>query len=57
MIYTFTATPNVTGKLNVRMTTLHEETSNVSNYLSTPTYDEMEDKNDMDYYDYDAYQV
>ncbi|CAK9801954.1 Kinesin-like protein KIF13A [Anthophora quadrimaculata] len=52
------ASPNmVGGKLGLRMTTLHEETSNVGNQLSTPVHDEDEEKSDADYSEYDSYQA
>lgn len=47
----------VGGKLGLRMTTLHEETSNTGNQLSTPVHDEDEEKSDADYSEYDSYQV
>ncbi|XP_076246434.1 kinesin-like protein KIF13A isoform X5 [Calliopsis andreniformis] len=51
------ASPNMVGtKLGLRMTTLHEETSNVGNQLSTPIHDEDEEKSDADYSEYDPYQ-
>lgn len=52
------ASPNMVGsKLALRMTTLHEETSNVGNQLPTPINDEDEEKSDADYSEYDSYQV
>lgn len=52
------ASPNMVGsKLGLRMTTLHEETSNVGNQASTPINDDDEEKSDADYSEYDAYQV
>lgn len=52
------ASPNmVSGKLGLRMTTLHEETSNVGNQASTPVNDDDEEKSDADYSEYEAYQV
>ncbi|XP_076639864.1 kinesin-like protein KIF13A isoform X7 [Colletes latitarsis] len=53
------ASPNIVGtKLGLRMTTLHEETSNVGNQLPTPINDEDEEKSDADYYsEYEAYQA
>ena len=44
------ASPNmVSGKLGLRMTTLHEETSNAGNQVTTPVHDEDEEKSDADY--------
>lgn len=52
------ASPNmVSSKLGPRMTTLHEETSNVGNQVSTPINDDDEEKSDADYSEYEAYQV
>ncbi|KOC61693.1 Kinesin-like protein KIF13A, partial [Habropoda laboriosa] len=52
------SSPNMVGsKLGLRMTTLHEETSNVGNQVSTPVHDEDEEKSDADYLEYDAYQA
>lgn len=52
------ASPNmVSGKLGLRMTTLHEETSNAGNQVTTPVHDEDEEKSDADYSEYDSYQV
>lgn len=52
------ASPNMVGsKLGPRMTTLHEETSNVGNQTSTPINDYDEEKSDADYSEYEAYQV
>ncbi|KAK9301458.1 hypothetical protein QLX08_006168 [Tetragonisca angustula] len=52
------SSPNmVGGKLGLRMTTLHEETSNAGNQLSTPIPDEDEEKSDADYSEYDSYQA
>jgi len=57
-IVSVVASPNmVSGKLGLRMTTLHEETSNVGNQASTPINDDDEEKSDADYSEYDAYQV
>ncbi|XP_043602013.1 uncharacterized protein LOC122576175 isoform X2 [Bombus pyrosoma] len=54
----FLASPNmVGGKLGLPMTTLHEETSNTGNQLSTPVHDEDEEKSDADYSEYDSYQI
>ncbi|XP_043602012.1 uncharacterized protein LOC122576175 isoform X1 [Bombus pyrosoma] len=54
----FLASPNmVGGKLGLPMTTLHEETSNTGNQLSTPVHDEDEEKSDADYSEYDSYQA
>lgn len=47
----------VGGKLGLRMTTLHEETSNAGNQVTTPVHDEDEEKSDADYSEYDSYQV
>lgn len=47
----------VSGKLGLRMTTLHEETSNAGNQVTTPVHDEDEEKSDADYSEYDSYQV
>lgn len=47
----------VSSKLGLRMTTLHEETSSVGNQVSTPVNDEDEEKSDVDYSEYEAYQV
>ncbi|XP_012274731.1 kinesin-like protein KIF13B isoform X2 [Orussus abietinus] len=47
----------VGGKLGLRMTTLHEETSNIGNPLSSPVHDDHEEKSDADYSEYDAYQT
>lgn len=58
MIVSVVASPNMVGsKLGLRMTTLHEETSNVGNQASTPINDDDEEKSDADYSEYDAYQV
>lgn len=46
----------VSSKLGPRMTTLHEETSNMGNQASTPINDDDE-KSDADYSEYEAYQV
>ncbi|XP_047368285.1 kinesin-like protein KIF13A isoform X7 [Vespa velutina] len=55
---TYIASPNMVGsKLGLRMTTLHEETSNVGNQLATPCHDDEEEKSDADYSEYDAYQA
>lgn len=52
------ASPNiVSSKLGPRMTTLHEETSNVGNQPFTPINDDDEEKSDADYSEYEAYQV
>ncbi|PBC26092.1 Kinesin protein KIF13A [Apis cerana cerana] len=52
------ASPNmVSGKLGLRMTTLHEETSNAGNQVTTPVHDEDEEKSDADYSEYDSYQA
>ncbi|XP_053981065.1 kinesin-like protein KIF13B isoform X8 [Hylaeus volcanicus] len=52
------ASPNMVGaKLGLRMTTLHEETSNVGNQLPSPINDEDEAKSDADYLEYEAYQA
>ncbi|XP_014475580.1 PREDICTED: kinesin-like protein KIF13A isoform X3 [Dinoponera quadriceps] len=52
------SSPNMVGsKLGLRMTTLHEETSNVGNQASTPINDDDEEKSDADYSEYDAYQA
>lgn len=52
------ASPNiVSSKLGPRMTTLHEETSNVGNQAFTPINDDDEEKSDADYSEYEAYQV
>ncbi|XP_076752866.1 kinesin-like protein KIF13A isoform X2 [Xylocopa sonorina] len=52
------SSPNmVGGKLGLRMTTLHEETSNAGNQLTTPVHDEDEEKSDADYSEYDSYQA
>nr|XP_031830459.1 kinesin-like protein KIF13A isoform X9 [Nomia melanderi] len=52
------ASPNMGGnKLGRRMTTLHEETSNVGNQLPSPIHDEDEEKSDADYSEYDSYQA
>ncbi|XP_046837020.1 kinesin-like protein KIF13B isoform X2 [Vespa crabro] len=52
------SSPNMVGsKLGLRMTTLHEETSNVGNQLATPSHDDEEEKSDADYSEYDAYQA
>lgn len=47
----------VGSKLGLRMTTLHEETLNTGNQLSPPTQDEDEEKSEVDYCDYETYQV
>lgn len=55
--YVVIASPNiVSSKLGPRMTTLHEETSNVGNQAFTPINDDDE-KSDADYSEYEAYQV
>ncbi|XP_011349120.1 kinesin-like protein KIF13B isoform X1 [Ooceraea biroi] len=52
------SSPNmVSSKLGLRMTTLHEETSNVGNQASTPVNDDDEEKSDADYSEYEAYQA
>ncbi|EFN63762.1 Kinesin-like protein KIF13A [Camponotus floridanus] len=52
------ASPNiVSSKLGPRMTTLHEETSNVGNQAFTPINDDDEEKSDADYSEYEAYQA
>ncbi|XP_024867905.1 kinesin-like protein KIF13A isoform X1 [Temnothorax curvispinosus] len=52
------SSPNmVSSKLGPRMTTLHEETSNVGNQASTPINDDDEEKSDADYSEYEAYQA
>ncbi|XP_011151391.2 kinesin-like protein KIF13A isoform X3 [Harpegnathos saltator] len=52
------SSPNMVGsKLGLRMTTLHEETSNVGNQASTPINDDDEEKSDADYSEYDSYQA
>ena len=52
------ASPNmVSSKLGPRMTTLHEETSNMGNQACTPINDDDEEKSDADYSEYEAYQV
>lgn len=47
----------VGSKLGLRMTTLHEETSNTGNQLSSPIQDDDEEKSEADYGDYETYQV
>ena len=52
------ASPNmVSSKLGLRMTTLHEETSNVGNQLPSPIPDDDEEKSEADYCEYETYQV
>ncbi|KAL6260053.1 hypothetical protein P5V15_007591 [Pogonomyrmex californicus] len=52
------SSPNMVGsKLGPRMTTLHEETSNVGNQVSTPINDDDGEKSDADYSEYEAYQT
>ncbi|XP_072765533.1 kinesin-like protein KIF13A isoform X4 [Anoplolepis gracilipes] len=52
------SSPNiVSSKLGPRMTTLHEETSNVGNQAFTPINDDDEEKSDADYSEYEAYQA
>ncbi|XP_039311277.1 kinesin-like protein KIF13A isoform X4 [Solenopsis invicta] len=52
------SSPNiVSSKLGPRMTTLHEETSNIGNQASTPINDDDEEKSDADYSEYEAYQA
>lgn len=46
----------MTGKLGLRMTTLHEETSH-SNHPVSPIQDDDEEKSDADYSEYEAYKV
>jgi hypothetical protein len=49
--------PNVaTGKINLRMTTLHEESSNMSNNISSPIHSN-EEKNEVKYSVYESNQV
>jgi len=58
LIVLVVASPNmVSSKLGPRMTTLHEETSNMGNQVSTPVNDDDEEKSDADYSEYEAYQV
>lgn len=58
LIVLVVASPNiVSSKLGPRMTTLHEETSNVGNQAFTPINDDDEEKSDADYSEYEAYQV
>jgi len=58
LIVLVVASPNmVSSKLGPRMTTLHEETSNMGNQASTPVNDDDEEKSDADYSEYEAYQV
>ena len=47
----------VGGKLGLRMTTLHEETSNIGNQLASPVRDDDDEKSDADYSEYESYQV
>ncbi|XP_011062959.1 PREDICTED: kinesin-like protein KIF13A isoform X1 [Acromyrmex echinatior] len=52
------SSPNmVSSKLGPRMTTLHEETSNMGNQACTPINDDDEEKSDADYSEYEAYQA
>ncbi|XP_029155679.1 kinesin-like protein KIF13A isoform X3 [Nylanderia fulva] len=52
------SSPNiVSSKLGPRMTTLHEETSNIGNQAFTPINDDDEEKSDADYSEYEAYQA
>ncbi|XP_043288221.1 kinesin-like protein KIF13A isoform X4 [Venturia canescens] len=52
------SSPNMVGsKLGLRMTTLHEETSNIGNQLSSPVQDDDDEKSDADYSEYDSYQA
>ncbi|XP_020290854.1 kinesin-like protein KIF13A isoform X1 [Pseudomyrmex gracilis] len=52
------SSPNmVSSKLGLRMTTLHEETSNVGNQACSPINDDDEEKSDADYSEYEAYQA
>ncbi|XP_011311127.1 kinesin-like protein KIF13B isoform X5 [Fopius arisanus] len=53
---TFKSSPNMSGKLSLRMTTLHEETSNVGNQASSPVPDDGE-KSDAEDAEYDIYVV
>ncbi|XP_057328265.1 kinesin-like protein KIF13B isoform X4 [Microplitis mediator] len=50
------SSPNMTGKLGLRMTTLHEETSH-SNHPVSPIQDDDEEKSDADYSEYEAYKA
>lgn len=47
----------MTGKLGLRMTTLHEEISHTGNHPSSPIQDDDEEKSDADYSEYEAYKV
>ncbi|XP_043476457.1 kinesin-like protein KIF13A isoform X2 [Leptopilina heterotoma] len=52
------SSPNmVVSKLGLRMTTLHEETSNTGNQLSSPIPDDDEEKSEADDGDYETYQA
>ncbi|XP_074113498.1 kinesin-like protein KIF13A isoform X5 [Cotesia typhae] len=51
------ASPNMTGKLGLRMTTLHEEISHTGNHPSSPIRDDDEEKSDADYSEYEAYKA
>ncbi|XP_044582123.1 kinesin-like protein KIF13A isoform X7 [Cotesia glomerata] len=51
------ASPNMTGKLGLRMTTLHEEISHTGNHPSSPIQDDDEEKSDADYSEYEAYKA
>ncbi|XP_063992810.1 kinesin-like protein KIF13A isoform X2 [Diachasmimorpha longicaudata] len=52
---TFKSSPNMGGKLSLRMTTLHEETSNVGNQASSPVPDD--EKSDAEGAEYDSYVI
>ncbi|KAH0553863.1 hypothetical protein KQX54_005242, partial [Cotesia glomerata] len=51
------SSPNMTGKLGLRMTTLHEEISHTGNHPSSPIQDDDEEKSDADYSEYEAYKA
>ncbi|XP_015600896.1 kinesin-like protein KIF13B isoform X3 [Cephus cinctus] len=52
------SSPNMVGtKLGLRMTTLHEETSNTGNQTSPSINDDEEEKSDADCSEFDAYQA
>ncbi|XP_034951830.1 kinesin-like protein KIF13B isoform X3 [Chelonus insularis] len=51
------SSPNMGGKLGLRMTTLHEETSHSGNHSSSLLEDDDEDKSDIDYSEYEAYKA
>ncbi|CAD6208948.1 GSCOCG00010762001-RA-CDS [Cotesia congregata] len=51
------SSPNMTGKLGLRMTTLHEEISHTGNHPSSPIQDDDEEKSDVDYSEYEAYKA